>query len=285
MIIDLRVRPPYREFLDMPVFSNPQFTTDWANRLSLAPAPSCLEKSMPLFLDELETAGITYSVIAGRQGSATAKVPNDDIVSLMEEYPNKFIGAAGIDPTDPTKALAEIERTVVNGPLTAVHMEPGLMKTPLYADDKSIYPIYEYCANHGVPILITASGCNGPDVSYGNPAIFDRICAAFPTATFVVVHGGYPSTTETLFVAFKRPNMYLCPTMFMFNMPGVEDYVQAANTFMQDRFMFGSAYPFTAHKDAVETFCKLPFKPELLSKFLWKNAAKALKFEVQLKAI
>jgi len=283
MIIDLRVRPPYKGFLDMPVFVNTAKTTAWTGRLSMTPAPSILARSVPMLMEEMESAGVTYAVLAGRQGCAAGKVPNDDLISCINEYPNKFIGAAGIDPTDTAKALAEIERTVVNGILTTIHMEPGLLETPMYADDKAIYPIYEYCAKHGIPILITASGCNGPDVSYGNPAIFDKICAAFPTATFVIIHGGYPSVTETLFVAFKRPNMYICPTMFMFNMPGIDDYVKAANTFLQDRFMFGSAYPFASHKQGVEAFCKLPFKPELLSKFLWKNAAKALNLEVHLK--
>lgn len=283
MIIDLRVRPPYREFLNMPIFSNPAHVNGWTDRLSLTPSPSGEAKSMPLFLEELEEAGITYAVIAGRQGTATAKVPNDDIVSLLDQYPNRFIGAAGINSTDADKAIEEIDRVIINGPLTTVHMEPGLMQTPKYADDKSIYPIYEYCSNHKIPILITASGCNGPDLSYGNPAIFDRICAAFPNATFVIIHGGYPSITEMLFAAFKRPNMYICPTMFMFNMPGIDDYVKAANTFLKDRFMFGSAYPYAPHKGAVEAFCKLPFKPELLQKFLWKNAAKALNLEVHLK--
>ena len=60
--------------------------------------------------------------------------------------------------------------------------------------------------------------------------------------TVINTHGGYPWVTEILFVAFKRPNLYLCPDMYMYNMPGVSDYVMAANTFLSERFLFGTAY-------------------------------------------
>jgi len=285
MIIDLRVRPPYRGFLDLHLFRNPEKIASWSGKLGMIPPPSSKECSMPMLLQEMEAAGVTYSVTPGRQANALMGrgVPNDDISALLKEYPNKFIGAAGIDPTDSAKAIEEIERTVVNGPLTAIHMEPGKLETPLYSDDKCIYPVYEYCAKHGIPILITSSGCNGPDLSYSNPVIFDKIAGAFPTATFIIVHGGYPWVTETLFVAFKRPNIYICPSMFMFNLPGVQEYVMAANTFLKDRFLFASAYPFVPFKEGVEAFCNLPFNPALLSNFLWKNAAKALKLDILLK--
>ena len=68
--------------------------------------------------------------------------------------------------------------------------------------------------------------------------------------------------------------------MYMFNVPGVSDYVMAANTFMRDRMVFGTAYPFIGFKDGVEQFCALPFKPEVLPGLLYKNAARALKLDI-----
>lgn len=89
-------------------------------------------------------------------------VPNEDIAAIVADYPEKFIGVAGIDPTNRAKALEEIERFVVNGPLKAVGMEPGVLASPMYADDRRIYPIYEYCAEHGIPVLLMGGGGNGP---------------------------------------------------------------------------------------------------------------------------
>ena len=81
-------------------------------------------------------------------------------------------------------------------------------------------------------------------------------------------------------MALKRPNLYLCPDMYMYNMPGVSDYVMAANTFLSERFLFGTAYPFIGFREGVEQFKALPFKPEVLPNLLYRNAIKALKLDI-----
>ena len=159
-------------------------------------------------------------------------------------------------------------------------MEPGVLASPMYADDRRIYPIYEYCAEHGIPVLLMGGGGNGPDLSHSNPIIIDRVCGDFPEMTVINTHGGYPWVTEILFVAFKRPNLYLCPDMYMYNMPGVSDYVMAANTFLSERFLISTAYPFIGFREGVEQFKALPFKPEVLPNLLYRNAIKALKLDI-----
>ena len=140
--------------------------------------------------------------------------------------------------------------------------------------------MYEHCASKGIPVLLMGGGGNGPDLSHSDPVIIDRVCGDFPNLTIINTHGGYPWVQQILFVAFKRPNLYLCPDMYMFNVPGVSDYVMAANSFMRDRIVFGTAYPFVGFKEGVEAFCALPFKPEVLPGLLYKNAARALKLDI-----
>ena len=55
----------------------------------------------------------------------------------------------------------------------------------------------------------------------------------------------------------------------------------AANTFLQDRFVFGTAYPFIGFREGVEGFKALPFKPEVLPKLLYQNAIRALKLDIR----
>lgn len=113
----------------------------------------------------------------------------------------------------------------------------------MYCDDRRIYPVYEYCERHGIPVLLMGGGGNGPDLSHSNPEHIDRVCGEFPNMTVINTHGGYPWVQQICFTAFKRPNLYLCPDMYMYNIPGVSDYVMAANTFLQDRFVFGHGLP------------------------------------------
>lgn len=189
---------------------------------------------------------------------------------------------AGIDPSDKYKAVDEIDRFVVNGPLKGVGIEPGLLPVPMYPNDRRIYPIYEKCEAEGIPLLLMAGGGNGPDAGYSAPMIIDQIAADFPKLTIINTHGGYPWVTEILFVAYRRPNVYICPDMYLFNQPGWQDYVTAANFALQDRFLFGTAYPFIPLEAGVEHFKKLPFKPEVLPKVLYQNAVRALKLDIPL---
>lgn len=281
MIIDFRLRPPARGFLDMHIFRDHERIVSWSGRLGMTPPPSARTCSMDMMLQEMRDGGVTLGVVPGRQANAfMGNVPNDDIIAIVKDYPEAFVGVAGIDPTHRAQALAEIERTVVNGPLKAVGMEPGVLASPMYVDDRRIYPIYDYCAEHNIPVLLMGGGGNGPDIGHSNPILIDRVCGDFPELTIINTHGGYPWVTEILFVAFKRPNLYLCPDMYMYNMPGVQDYVMAANSFLSERFLFGTAYPFIGFQDGVEQFRKLAFKPEVLSNLLYKNAVRALRLDI-----
>ncbi len=53
-------------------------------------------------------------------------------------------------------------------------------------------------------------------------------------------------------------------------------YVEAANGYLQDRFLFGTAYPALPFKPAVERFLALPFRDAVLPKILHENARRLL---------
>ena len=281
MIIDCRLRPPARGFLNLSLFRDTERTKRMSRCFGMPQAPSTAQRSTELLLKEMDSAGITMGVVPGRRAYPfLGGVSNEDIVAIMNDYPGRFLGVAGIDPTNRQEALDEIDTYVKNGPLVGVGLAPGLLPTPMYPNDRRIYPIYEKLEAEGIPLLLMAGGGNGPDLSYGFPAILDQIAADFPKMTIINTHGGYPYVTEVLFVAYKRPNIYICPDMYLFNFPGWQDYVTAANGFLQDRFLFGTAYPFIPLEEGVAHFKNMPFKPEVLPKLLYKNIATALKLDL-----
>lgn len=281
MIIDCRLRPPSRGFLQLSLFRDTARTARMSRSFGMPQAPSTAQCSTELLLQEMDRSGITMGVVPGRKAYPfLGGVNNEDIVGIMQDYPGRFIGVAGLDPTDRKAAMDEIDRFVVNGPLKGVGMEPGLLPVPMYPNDRRIYPIYEKLQAEGIPLLLMAGGGNGPDLSYGFPHILDQIAADFPNLTIINTHGGYPYVTEVLFVAYKRPNIYICPDMYLFNSPGWQDYVTAANTALQDRFLFGTAYPFIPLEEGVAHFKQLPFKEEVLPKVLYQNIARALKLDI-----
>jgi predicted TIM-barrel fold metal-dependent hydrolase len=62
-------------------------------------------------------------------------------------------------------------------------------------------------------------------------------------------------------------------------MPGTTEWVQAANSYLQDRMLFGTAYPYQGVKQMVDSYLKLPYRPEVLEKVMYKNAARLLGLE------
>ncbi len=276
MIIDVRLRPLYGGFLRQ--VQNPT-SADFSAQLGMVKPRSVCEQSLELMLQEMDAAGVTMGVIPGRNGHFKGTIANDDIIKLLDDFPGRFVGTAGLNASKKEEALEEIERTVVNGPLKGVCMEPGALDRPMYADDPRIYPIYEKCEKHEIPVILMLGGRAGPDITYSDPKIINRIAADFPRTNFIISHGGWPWVQQILGVCFFQKNIYLCPDMYLFNCSGAADYIMAANNFMQDRFLYGSAYPLMPIVDCVEHFRKL-FKPEVLPKLLWKNAARVLKLDL-----
>jgi predicted TIM-barrel fold metal-dependent hydrolase len=127
-----------------------------------------------------------------------------------------------------------------------------------------------------MPIVLMAGGGAGPDITYTAPECLDRMLADFPRLTVVCSHGGWPWVQEVLHVAFRRPNLFLCPDMYLYELPGMDDYIRAANGFLRDRMLFGTAYPFCPLPDYVAWFRALPLKPDALEAMLWRNANRLL---------
>ena len=143
MIIDFRMRPPARGFLNIGVYDDVARTAKLTECFSMKQAPSVAQKSPELMLQEMDTAGVTMGVIPGRNGHFKGSISNDDIISLLGDFPGRFVGMAGLNASKREESLEEIHRTVLNGPLKGICMEPGALDKPMYADDPRIYPIYD----------------------------------------------------------------------------------------------------------------------------------------------
>jgi predicted TIM-barrel fold metal-dependent hydrolase len=274
-IIDFRIRPPLKGFLGMVMYSNGPRRDRFTRQLGLEPAASASGCSMPLLLEEMRAANVVHGVIPARCSDYFGSVSNEDVAAIVQEYPGRFSGIAAIDPTDRKAALAQIDTMLAAGFVGAT-IEPGAYPVPLYADDRKLYPIYAYLEDRNIPVVIMTGGNAGPDLSYSNPVQLDRVAADFPQLRIVVSHGNWPWVSEIVHVAFRRANVYVSPDMYLYNMPGMDDYLKAANGFLAERFIFATAYPLVPVKEYAEWFVRLPLKPENMERCVYRNAAELL---------
>ena len=62
MIIDFRLRPATRGFLNMHIFRNQERIASWSGKLGMVPPPSAKQGDMELMLKEMEEGGVTGGV-------------------------------------------------------------------------------------------------------------------------------------------------------------------------------------------------------------------------------
>jgi predicted TIM-barrel fold metal-dependent hydrolase len=275
MIIDVRWRPPYKGFLKLHVFARDPYKK-LSGMMGVDPSPSLLKKSVPMAIEEMKRAGITKALVINRRARPPYEsVPNEDVLSFVRENPKYFHAVPALEPANRSAAMDELDELFEQPEVKGIHIEPGFSSRPMRADDANLYPIYEKMARKGMPVLVSAGGTEGPDMSYVDPVHVHRVAKDFPNLKLVVTHGGYPYVQEALFVAFDCSNVYLSPDMYLNipNMPGVQEYVKAANYFLGDRLLFGTAYPVRPVMESVESFNKLPFDPGVKEKVLYHNAA------------
>lgn len=268
-IIDMRVRAPFGAYKNGCNLFSPALDSLIKQRLPHCSAdPSALAGSMEMLIKEAEEANIEKLVVPVRK-SIGGK--NSELVELINTYPEKIVGLAGIDTVDIQTSLQEIEQFVTTGPCQGIIMEPGQDTIPWFANTDKVFPIYEYCQEHNIPIFLTFGGLMS-NLRYYNPEILDDICIAFPKLKIGLAHGGWPYVNEVCQIAVNRRNVYLAPDFYMIESPGMNDYILAANCLLKDRMMFASAYPLMPLKGAADYYMNCGVKEENLPLLMHDNA-------------
>ncbi|MBI2320804.1 MAG: amidohydrolase [Chloroflexi bacterium] len=279
MIIDMRLRPPARGWRDSKQFTAKGY---YPTRMGMPRARSAEERSMELLFREMDEAGVVLGVIMGRISPGTqGVVPNDDIAAIAAEHPRRFVWFAGVELGDPQAGLAEIERTRGILGCKGISIEPAAAAEPMWPDDQRIAPLYRRCAELGLPVSISASTMIGRDTALADPAPVHRVARTFPGLRIVLSHACWPHVMSAIGVAFACPNVYLSPDLYMNHryMPGAVEFINAANLFMPDRLLWGSAYPSRPLKESVEAFSQWAFEPGVKERVLYHNAARLLGLE------
>jgi uncharacterized protein len=169
----------------------------------------------------------------------------------------------------------QVEEIIRSAELRGAVIESGCADVPRYADDRELTPIFGMCEDAGLPVLLMAGGNAGPDISYSDPGQIDRLAARHPKLAIIAAHGSWPWVNQILGIAYRRPNVWVSPDMYLF-LPGWQMYVDAANGYLQDRFLFGTAYPALPFKATVDRFLELPFHDAVRPRLLHENAQRLL---------
>lgn len=230
------------------------------------------------FVSEVNSAGIDIAVMVARSVPGV-RISNDELAAIAGTAPDQLFPVASVDPIElgAEGAMTEARRALTELGHKGLNLDAGFYETPLKASDERLMPLYELCSGLGMPAFVM-SGPTTPDLAFNDPLAVDVVARTFPKLKIVCCHGFFPRVNEMVTVAFRNENVFVSPDMYTFS-PGGSLYVEAANGFMADQFLFGSSYPFRPMRQGVKDFAQLGLSAESHAKALGDNARRLFGLE------
>jgi len=231
------------------------------------------------YLLKMDDAGIERSLlIAVRSGDLNIRgshhLAYEKVAAVCKKYPHRFSGLAGIDPTLGVKQLRDLEYAVKELGFVGAHYYPHWFD--IAPDHPYIYPIYGKCAELDVPIMLQVGQCliyqsHRRLPSVGRPICLDRVAILYPELKLIGIHLGVPWFHEMISMAWKHDNIFIAGDAYA-PKHWPPEIVQFANTYGQDKFLFGTDWPVIDPVRAIQDIRELKFRPEPLRKIMGDNA-------------
>ena len=270
-VFDARALPPAEAFAETSTWRHPAQLARNIVARGWTSTPSIQSGSMELFEAERVAAGVEVTGLPARMANeAWGGASNEAVRALVDEEPLSRIWYAAVGKdTSPDEIL-----TLARLGARAIVVEPFLFTAALQIDDPAVDPLYDVAQALELPALVMIGGEYGDDISWCDPVRIERVAQRFPRLDIVIVHAGWPSIQATLAVAYRCPRVWLLPDVYFPGLPGQVDLVLALRTFLRDRVIYGSGYPYCPHVQQLKAIRALKLPEDIESAFLFDNAAR-----------
>lgn len=228
----------------------------------------------------LRADGVEHAVMLAEHCPRTSGVVRTGtVIELCRKSDGFFLPFASVDPTTEGDAAAFVERAIAEGGARGLKLYPSYQF--FYPNDRVVYPVYEVCREHGIPVLlhIGSSVLRGTRMKYCDPIHLDDVAVDFPDLPIVMAHGGRGFWYDTCaFLTAHHANVYidvagLVPQRLLEHFPQMER--------IADRIVFGSDWPALPRTVAqnVAAVASLGLSDDALERILWRNAARLLRLD------
>ncbi len=231
----------------------------------------------------LNMAAVVFTVDATTATGHPA-ISSEEIAAKAAAHSDVLIPFGSVDPGRPD-AVARARSLVADHGVKGFKFHPSLQA--FAPNDTAFYPLWEAIESLGVPALFHTGqtgigaglpGGRGIKLRLSDPMLVDDVAADFPGLTVILAHPSVPWAASSISIATHKANVYVdlsgwSPKYFP------PDLVRAANSYLQDKVLFGTDYPLLTPERWLRDFDALDFKPEAKSKILKANAVKVLGLE------
>lgn len=173
-----------------------KFRAMWDNPIEryFEEARGTIDKSILMTLSSAKTFGIT--------------VPNEYMVALKRQYPDRLEWACNIDPLQPD-APQELERWVKEGAIAVGELGPAYHG--FYINDERAYPFFAKAQELDIPIVVHAGPAQSKNLrmKYGDVLRLDDVAIDFPKLKLVICHMGYYKYDDAIHLTQKHDNVFM----------------------------------------------------------------------------
>jgi predicted TIM-barrel fold metal-dependent hydrolase len=215
--------------------------------------------------------------------TATHRPPlaNDFVAGIVKRHPKRFAFFASVDPWK-SNAVSELERGVKELGAIGAKFHPSLQD--FFPSDERHFPLWEKASELGIPCLFHTGtsgigagqpGGQGIRLDYARPINLDPVAAAFPRLQIIAAHFGWPWHLELIAIALHKTNVHIdisgwAPRYIP------SEVVREMKGRLQDRFLFGSDYPFIDPARCLQELASLEIPEPALRKLLVENGRQLL---------
>ena len=205
-----------------------------------------------------QSTAVDKSIVLGfKSRYLRAEIPNRYVADYVNRFPQKLIGFAGIDPTEPN-AVDEIKHAKTDLRLRGITLSPA--NQDFHPSDTRAMRVYAVAEELGMPILMHPGGAftEQSKLEYGRPYLLDEVCRTFPRLRVIIAQLGQPWVDETICLLGKHANLF-ADVSGLLKRPwqAYNALVSAYQYGVIDKLLFGSDFPYTNATECIEALYSL----------------------------
>jgi predicted TIM-barrel fold metal-dependent hydrolase len=229
----------------------------------------------------LNMAAVVFTVDAST-ATGHAALSSEDIADEAAAHADVLIPFGSVDPLRGPAAVAQARSLVSEHGVRGFKFHPSMQN--FAPNDTQFYPLWAEIESLGVPALFHSGqtgigaglpGGRGIKLRLSDPMLVDDVAADFPALTVILAHPSVPWAASSISMATHKSNVFIdlsgwSPKYFP------PDLVRAANSYLQDKVLFGTDFPLLTPERWLRDFDTLDIKPAIRPKILKDNAVKLL---------
>lgn len=187
-----------------------------------------------------------------------AEIPNQQVAEYVRSHADRLIGFAGIDPTEPKEAVAELRRAREELSMPGLSVAPAAQD--FHPSNSQAMCVYAEAAQLRMPIVFHTGihVSRATKLEYARPVLLDEVARELPELRIVIAHMGYPWVHETITLLLKHTNVF-AEISWLLQHPwqAYQALLSAHQCGVMDKLLFGSGFPVAPASLCIESLYSL----------------------------